>query len=391
MREKVRRASCTGLFNLTVPRQFLPMFLQLLDTELWSFSDATVTVGSLLTAIAVFAAALLVSWLFRSFLERLRRRARVDASAGFYVITQIARYLVLFIGLVIAASVMGLDLTTLSVFAGALGVGIGLGVQDIVKDFFAGLVLLFDRSVEVGDFIELDTGDAGAIKSIGARATNILTNDNVDVLIPNSMLITNKLTNWTRGRATRRIHVPFSVAYGSDKEKVREAGIEAAKALAFTLPDTEHRRTQVWLVGFGDSSLDFELVVWPRLEAVKRPGSMMAAYRWAIDDALRKHGLEIPFPQRDLRIRSFFGAEAQAGVKSWHGDDMHAPRDRTEDRSHARPSTNDAESDISRQQAAEARAEAQEGIEETAAMQREAGKAEAAQAAGDQASKREPR
>lgn len=379
-----------GLFNRLVPRQFSLMFLQLLENELWSFSGTSVTVGSLLTAIAVFATAVVISWLFRSFLERVRRRARVDASAGFYVVTQIARYLVLFIGLIIAASVMGLDLTTLSVFAGALGVGIGLGVQDIVKDFFAGLVLLFDRSVEVGDFIELDTGDAGEIKSIGARATTIVTNDNVDVLIPNSMLITNRLTNWTRNRATRRIHVPFSVAYGSDKEKVRAAGIEAAQALAFTLPDTDDRRTQVWLVGFGDSSLDFELVVWPRLEAVKRPGSMMAAYRWAIDDALRKHGLEIPFPQRDLRIRSFFGAEAQAAVDSWHGGDANARHRPERDAAPARPSINDAESDISRQEAAEAKDRTQKGIEEIAAMKREVGKAEAAET-GDQASKREPK
>ena len=246
------------------------------------------------------------------------------------------------------------------------------------------------RSVEVGDFIELDTGDAGEIKSIGARATTIVTNDNVDVLIPNSMLITNRLTNWTRNRATRRIHVPFSVAYGSDKEKVRAAGIEAAQALAFTLPDTDDRRTQVWLVGFGDSALDFELVVWPRLEAVKRPGSMMAAYRWAIDDALRKHGLEIPFPQRDLRIRSFFGAEAQAAVQSWHGGETNARHRPETNTAPARPSINDAESDISRQEAAEAKDRTQKGIEEIAAMKREVGKAEAA-GDGDQASKREPK
>lgn len=363
------------------------MFLQLLDTKLWSFSGASITVGSLLTAIAIFVAALFVSWLFRNFLERLRRRSKVSASAGFYVVSQILRYVIIFIGLVVAASVMGLDLTTLSVFAGALGVGIGLGVQDIVKDFFAGLVLLFDRSVEVGDFIELETGDAGEIKTIGARATTILTNDNVDVLIPNSMLITHKLTNWTRGRATRRVHVPFSVAYGSDKETVRTAAIEAASALAFTLPDTEQRRTQVWLVDFGDSSLDFELVVWPRLEAVKRPGSMMAAYRWAIDDALRKYNVEIPFPQRDLRIRSFFGAENEAAARSWRGEQPRAPA-REPEEAPATPSVNDAESDISRQEEAEAKSRTEAGIRETAEVMHEAGKSRAEDA---QASKRDPK
>jgi small-conductance mechanosensitive channel len=106
--------------------------------------------------------------------------------------------------------------------------------------------------------------------------------------------------------------VPFSVAYGADKAKVREVVLAAATALPFTLPDNDNRRTQVWMTGFGDSALNFELVVWPTVEAVKRPSSMQAAYTWAIDDALRAAGIEIPFPQRDLRIRSVFEREGEA-------------------------------------------------------------------------------
>ena len=103
--------------------------------------------------------------------------------------------------------------------------------------------------------------------------------------------------------------MPFQVAFGADKEKVRECVLAAARDVPFTLPDTDKHRTQVWLVGYGDSALKFELIVWPTLEAVKRPKAMNAAYTWAIDDALRKAGIEIPYPQRDIRLRAFFGEE----------------------------------------------------------------------------------
>ncbi len=117
------------------------------------------------------------------------------------------------------------------------------------------------------------------------------------------------MTNWTLRGHTRRIRIPFRAAYHVDKEKVRDAVLEAAKAVPFTLPDSATYRTQVWLVSFGESALNYELVVWPRLEAVKRPNAIQAAYTWAIDDALRNAGIEVPMPQRDLHVRSIFGEE----------------------------------------------------------------------------------
>ena len=117
---------------------------------------------------------------------------------------------------------------------------------------------------------------------MGPRATRLRTNDNVDVVIPNSKLIENPLINWTLKGDTRRVHVPFGVAYGSDKECVRRAVLEAAHKVPFTLPDTRDRKTQVWLVGFGESALNFELVVWPTLDSFKRPAAMQAAYNWSI-------------------------------------------------------------------------------------------------------------
>ena len=135
---------------------------------------------------------------------------------------------------------------------------------------------------------------------------------------------------------------------GADKEKVREAVLEAAHAVPFTLPDTEERRTQVWLVSFGEFALNFELIVWPRLDAVKRPKAMIAAYTWAIDDALRKAQVEIPYPQRELRVRGLFGEEGGDAL-----DALRLQRPRHAQKIEAASSVNDAAEDLLRSEAPE--------------------------------------
>jgi len=281
------------------------------------------TIGSIISATVVFATALFAVWLLKKFVRRAQQTMGEERSHAIHIGGQIARYIIVAFGLAAAVSALGVDLSALSLFAGALGVGIGLGLRDIVRNFVGGLVLLFDRSIEVGDFIELEDGTMGEVRSIGPRATAVLTNDDVDMLVPNANLIDGKVTNWTRNRLTRRVHVPFRTALTADKEKVRDAVIEAAKAVPLTLPDAGRKRTQVWLVGFGESALNFELVVWPTLSAVKRPGRMMATYCWAIDDALRQNGIEIPLPQQEMRLRSLFGKEGDAGLEVWQ--DARAP------------------------------------------------------------------
>lgn len=317
----------------------------LLDVQLVQIGGTGITLGTLIAAVTILLLAVAATWVVRRLVRRAQARLDESRIGAVYIGGQIARYVIIFAGIAAAVSTLGVDLSTLSLFAGALGVGIGIGLQDLVKNFVSGLVLLFDRSIEVGDYVELEDGTSGMVSSIGPRATTLLTNDNVNVMVPNASLLNGALTNWTRNRATRRIHVPFSVAYGSDKEKVKMAALEAARSVPFTIPDEDGRRTQVWLTRFGDSSLDFELVVWPSLAAVKRPGSMMAAYCWAIDDALRKHGIEIPFPQRDVRVRSFFGTEGDAAVQAFHGK---GPGAAQEERPCGPAGVNDAAQDIER-------------------------------------------
>jgi small-conductance mechanosensitive channel len=281
---------------------------------LFDIGRTPVTVGSLVAAVVVAIGAFFLARLIGGALRRLRARAKAPASI--YIIEKVTTYGLVVAGIVAAVNMLGVNLTSLAVFAGALGVGVGLGLQGIVKEFVSGLVVVFEGSVQVGDYIELERGGRGEVKEVGPRATRIRNNDNVDILVPNSKLIDERITSWTFKGAARRIHVPFMVPYGSDKMLVREVILEAAKGVPFTMPDEGDRKSQVWLVGFGESGLNFELLVWPELSAVKRPNAAFAAYTWAIDEALCKAGLQVPYKQVDLHLKSVFEREGDEGLKA---------------------------------------------------------------------------
>lgn len=285
-------------------------------TWAWLLSGAWAPLAARLgAAIVILALAVALSRLASVGLRRLRKRSSAGAPS-IYIVEKLAGYGLVLAGGFLALSMLGIDLTSLAVFIGAIGVGVGLGLQGIVREFVSGLVLIFDPLVNVGDYVEIDGGRRGEILAVGPRATRLRTSDDVNVIVPNSKLIENQVVNWTLRGGTRRVHVPFSVAYGVDKARVREAVIAGARAVPFTLPESERHRTQVWLVAFGESALNFELVVWPALEAIKRPASAQAAYTWAIEEALRGADIEMPFPQMDLRVRSLFGRESDDALRA---------------------------------------------------------------------------
>ena len=302
----------------------------LLGTPLVEIAGSGITLGAIITAIFIFILALVTAWLVRRLVRRAQIRLGAERAPAIYIGGQVLRYLVVFVGLAVAISALGVDLSALSLFAGALGVGIGLGLQDVVRNFVCGVVLLFDRTVEVGDYVELESGTQGMVSGIGPRAMTLRTNDNVHILVPNMAVMNGQLINWTRNRTTRRVRIPFRVPFGADKEKVRAAVLAAARKVPFTLPEDEVYRTQVWLVGFGESGLDFDLAVWPNLDAVKRPGAMKAAYYWAIDDALREQGIPIPVPRREMDLRGSTGHAAMAHGGLQGGDERASPSSQTE-------------------------------------------------------------
>jgi small-conductance mechanosensitive channel len=280
---------------------------------LFAIGRNPVTLGGLVAGALVIVVGVVLARLAGAGLGRLRGRLRSGADA-LYIVQKLVTYGLVIFAVVAGLSTVGLNLSSLAVFAGAVGVGVGLGLQGVVREFVSGLVLIFDRVLNVGDYVELQDGHRGIVQSIGPRAVRVRTNDNIDLIIPNSKFIDGPVVNWTLHGRTRRIHIPFTVAYGADRKRVREVVLEAARSVPFTLPESETERSQVWLTGFGESALNFELVVWPTLEAVKRPASVTAAYTWAIADALEAAGIEIPFAQMDVRLRSVFGLEGERGL-----------------------------------------------------------------------------
>ncbi|MEO7072337.1 MAG: mechanosensitive ion channel domain-containing protein [Rhodanobacter sp.] len=276
----------------------------------YTFGGIHVSIGSLLGGLLVFALFLIAIWVLKRLLHRYGQRNDHVNQSTLYTVERLFRYLMLVVGALWALGVAGIPVARMTVFAGALGVGLGFGLQAIFNNFVSGLILLFDRSLKVGDFVELASGVHGHVREIRIRATLISTNDDIDILVPNAEFVTGRVVNWTLREVARRQKIPFGVAYGTDKELVKKAALEAAAEVPFTLSLDGPRAPQVWLTGFGDSSLDFSLVVWLNADATRRVGAITAAYYWALHTALEKYDIEIPFPQRDLRVRSWVRPDA---------------------------------------------------------------------------------
>ena len=284
----------------------------LLGTSMFEINETPVTALGLLRVVLILTITLWLSRIIRRTIQRVGERRGGLNQSSLYTFGRLVHYLLLTIGIIIGLSSIGIDFTKFALFASALGVGIGFGLQTLISNFVAGLIILFEKSLKVGDFVELESGVTGEVREINMRSTLITTNDNIDILVPNSEFVGGRVINWTLREVYRRLHVPFGVAYGTDKELVKKAVLEAAENVPWTLKKGKSRQPQVWFVEFGDSSLNFELVIWLTPEAVKRPGSVTAAYLWEIESKLKEYAIEIPFPQRDLHVRSVFGHKDEA-------------------------------------------------------------------------------
>ena len=260
--------------------------------------------GISLTLVQIFLLVALLLGIFwisartKSFLfNRFLVNSGLDRSLQ-YAISQIVSNIVLVAGVFIVLDNAGIHLGTLAVFAGAVGVGIGFGLQNIASNFISGLVILAERPITIGDRVEV-AGVAGQVQQIRARSTVILTNDNITMIVPNTKFIDSPVTNWTYGDPRVRFRIPIGVAYDSDLEKVRNALLEVARENSHVLPQPE---PTVFLEMFGESSINVELVVWSK-EMSYRPRRFRSDLNFAMVQKLREAGVQIPSPQRDLHFR----------------------------------------------------------------------------------------
>ena len=280
------------------------------NISLFTIGDTPVTALGLLRIAVILTLAWSLSYWIRRMLERLGSRSDPSNLAAFYTIGRLSHYLIILFGFLIGLTSIGMDFSNFALVAGALAIGIGFGLQAIVNNFISGLILLFERSLKVGDFVELSNGVAGEVKTINVRSTQIKTNENIDIVVPNSEFMNSNVINWTLQEPYRRVHYPFRIAFKMDKDLVRRAGLEAAENVSHTLSGIPGKNPQVWLVGFGDNGYIFELVVWLTPSAVKRPQAVRAAYYWELETALKKYKIEVPIPQRDVYLHQGHQADA---------------------------------------------------------------------------------
>ncbi|PKN04260.1 MAG: mechanosensitive ion channel protein MscS [Deltaproteobacteria bacterium HGW-Deltaproteobacteria-9] len=228
---------------------------------------------------------------------QLLTRTKMDIGAR-QATGSIIGYFIIVVGFIIILQTAGIDLTALNVLAGAVGIGLGFGLQNIVNNFISGLIILFERPIKIGDRIEVGSVEGNVVR-IGGRSTEVVTNDNITIIVPNSKFITENVINWSHNDRNVRFRIPVSVAYGSDVRQVERLLLEVAAADPDVL---DIPAPGVRLMEFGDSGLLFELRAWSTT-LIHRKGLMISNLNFAILARFTEHGIEIPFPQRDLRIR----------------------------------------------------------------------------------------
>jgi len=267
------------------------------------------TIGSLhiipariLLALVALATLLAVSGWFRTRLERKwLLKTRMDRGAREAVVTM-SGYAGVGIAVLIALAVAGMEFSNLAIIAGALSVGIGFGLQNIVNNFVSGLILLFERPIKTGDWIVVGNTE-GYVRRISIRSTQIQTFDQADVIVPNSELISTQVTNWMLYDVRGRVRVPVGVAYGSDTQLVKEVLLQVARDHPLVVKDSDLLEPKVLFLEFADSALQFELRCF--IQNIDRRFQVISDLNFAIDAAFREHGIEIPFPQRDIHIRDY--------------------------------------------------------------------------------------
>ncbi len=284
------------------------MTLTWLEKGIVTIGENTITYGDVLFVALAACVYMVFSWLLKVSVERLARGRTDSEQANIHIISRLVYYISLVIGVLLVLSILGIDVTKVALLASALSVGIGFGLQSIFNNFISGIILLFERSLKVGDVVELADGTIGVVKEINIRSTRINTADNMDVIVPNSEFVSSRVNNWTLSDRYRRIRIPFGVHYRTDKELVKQAAIEAANRVSATV-SPPGKEPNVWLVNFGDNSLDFQLVVWVSPQAIARPGTLKAMYLWEIETSLKQYNIEIPYPQRDIHIISDSAAD----------------------------------------------------------------------------------
>ena len=275
---------------------------EILGYQLFHLGGSAFTVGTIIyilvsSVLLVFLSGRLKKWMIAGPL------AKIDSSLGTRTaLGTMIRYFFVLIGVVVIIQSAGINLSSLTILAGAFGIGIGFGLQNITNNLVCGLVILIERPIKVGDRIEV--GEViGEVKIISPRATTVQSNDNISYIIPNADFITSRVINWSHSDLNVRLHVPVGVSYGSDPGQVKQLLLSAAALHHGVLKEPA---PDVIFTGYGESSLNFELRIWTT-DFIRQPLILKSDLYFAIWDIFQEHRIEIPFPQRDIHIKDTVG------------------------------------------------------------------------------------
>lgn len=276
--------------------EFIDKFRNIFDREIFRLGETPITIINIIQLILIIAVFFVVSKLLGRFLRR-RILSRLGLDDGVqYTILRLSHYLIMVLGMLTALNLLGIPLTGLAVLFGLVGVGIAFGLQNITSNFVSGIILLFERPINVGDYI--DVGEtSGRVMSINMRSTTVVTLDNITLIVPNSQFIENTITNWSVGDPKIRAIISIGIAYGSDTELVTNLLLKVAESHPKVMSDP---KPSVIFKEFGDSSLNFDLRVWI-LNAIER-FDVISDLNYTIDAAFRENNISIPFPQRDVHF-----------------------------------------------------------------------------------------
>jgi small-conductance mechanosensitive channel len=279
-----------------------------MDSSLITINETSITLTFLFKFTVVLAVGLSLAWFYKYKIIKSDRLSDKLSNPAKILFGNLGYYFIVFITIVTALNSVGLNLSSLAVVAGALSVGIGFGLQNIVSNFISGIILMFDRSIKIDDFIELENGLRGTVRDIRLRATIITTNENIDIIIPNSDFIQNPVTNLTLNDEMLRFRIPFGVAYGTTVKQLENT------VLKEILQDDElpHKKDnpskipRIWMTGMGSSSVDFELVFWVEGKQAQKRRTINSIYLMKIYEILNENNIIIPFPQLDVHIQKEF-------------------------------------------------------------------------------------
>lgn len=279
--------------------QFLERIWSITGFRLFTLTGTDFTIGDVIYFVFGLSLVIYIStWVKNILANKILTRYHLDIGIRQSIAT-IVRYVILVIGLFIVFQTAGINLSALGLVAGALGVGIGFGLQNVTNNFICGIIILFERPVKIGDRIEVGkvTGD---VVKISARATTVLTNDNIAVIVPNSDFINSTVINWSHNDRMVRFDFPFRASLREDPAKVRKAVIEVANENPGVL---NHPAPDVLIESFGDNASNFILRIWTS-DYVTRPNTLKSQLYYGIHERFRQENIAIPLPQREIRMKS---------------------------------------------------------------------------------------